>query len=86
MALSISIPTEFGFPATYWRVAEYHETFGSFGVVVMNGFLDASNATGEPLASKIFEIRGAQYSEDMGRAAVYGVAKQRPEFAGAQDA
>lgn len=86
MALSISIPTEFGIPATYWRLGEYHEVFGVRAVAVMDGFAHTDPAdTDTPLATRAFEILGEQYAPGMDRAAIYAVAKLRPEFAGAQD-
>jgi hypothetical protein len=86
MALSISIPTEFGIPATYWRLGEYHDTFGVNSVAVMHGFAHTDPAdTDTPLAIRAFEILGEQYAPGMDREAIYAVAKTRDEFAGAQD-
>ena len=85
MALSISIPTEFGVPATYWRLGEYHEVFGVRGVAVMHGFFDVSSAGETPLAAMSFEITGDEYIPEMDRAAIYAAAKLRTEFSGAQD-
>jgi hypothetical protein len=85
MALSISIPTNFGLPATYWRVGEYHETFETGGVVVMHGFFDANSTENSPLATRAFEIFGDQYTPEMDRAAIYAVVKQQPDFVDAGD-
>jgi hypothetical protein len=86
MALSISIPTEYGIPATYWRLGEYHETFGVSAVVVMLGFANTEPSDIDvPLATHVFEILGEQYAPGMDREAIYALAKLRPEFANAKD-
>jgi lysozyme family protein len=85
MALSISISTEFGVPATYWRLGEYNEVFGERGIAVMHGFFDADSTAGSPLTTRAFEISGDQYTPEMDRAAIYAFAKLSDEFSGAQD-
>jgi hypothetical protein len=85
MALSISVQTQFGFPATYWRIGDYYETFESFGKATMQGFLNADNSDSTPLAIYVLEIRGEEYTPEMDRAAIYAIAKLRPEFEGAED-
>jgi hypothetical protein len=86
MALSISIPTEYGIPATYWRLAEFHETFGVSAVVVMHGFAGPEPADTEvPLTICAFEVLGEQYTPGMNRTAIYAIAKSRSEFYDAQD-
>jgi hypothetical protein len=94
MALLLSIETEFGVPATYWRVSEYMENFKPTGnskvggTVMMDGFANqaAASVATTPMATKAFEILGEDYTPEMDRVAIYNIAKKREEFAGAKDA
>jgi hypothetical protein len=94
MALLLSIETEFGVPATYWRVSGYMENFKptgttkANGTVIMDGFANqaAASVATTPMATKAFEILGEDYIPEMDRVAIYNIAKKREEFAGAKDA
>jgi len=94
MALLLSIETEFGVPATYWRVSGYMENFKPTstikvgGTVIMDGFVNqaAASVAIAPMATKVFEILGEDYIPEMDRVAIYNIAKKREEFAGAKDA
>jgi hypothetical protein len=94
MALLLSVETDFGVPATYWRVSGYNETFKPIGtlkaggVVIMDGFANkgAADKATAPMATKSFEILGEDYNPEMTRTDIYNIAKQREEFAGAKDA
>lgn len=88
MALSKSIDTDFGVPATYWNIGAVQEDFKGQGTeVTFYGYADkASRDAGkQPLSAGKVQIAGDEYVAGADREALYAIIKQRPEFEGATD-
>jgi hypothetical protein len=88
MGLLISIDTDYGLPATYWNIGAVQEDFKGKGTeVTFYGYAsqEARLAGKQPLSAGKAQITGAEYVAGADRATLYGILKQRPEFAGAQD-
>jgi hypothetical protein len=89
MALIISIDTDFGIPASYWNIGAVQEDFKGKGTeITFYGYAskEAREAGKQPLSAGKAQIAGDQYVAGADRAMLYAIIKQRPEFAGAQDA
>lgn len=89
MALIKAIPTEFGIDATYWNIGAVQEDFKGQGTeVTIYGYASqaARDAGKQPLSAGKFTVAGPEYVAGADRAALYQIIKQRPEFAGAEDA
>jgi hypothetical protein len=88
MGLLISIDTDYGLPATYWNIGAVQEDFKGKGTeVTFYGYAsqEARLAGKQPLSAGKAQITGDEYVAGADRATLYGIIKQRPEFAGAQD-
>lgn len=88
MALSKSIDTDFGVPATYWNIGAVQEDFKGKGTeVTFYGYADeAARIDGkQPLSAGKVQIAGDDYVAGADREALYAIIKQRPEFEGATD-
>jgi hypothetical protein len=88
MALSKSIDTEFGLPATYWNIGAVQEDFKGKGTeVTFYGYAskEARDAGKQPLSAGKVQIAGDEYVAGADRAQLYAIIKQRPEFEGAGD-
>ena len=88
MALSKSIPTDFGINAEYWNIGAAQEDFKGAGLqLTLYGYLDADarRAGKQPLSAAQFQITGEEYTADGNRADWYEVLKAKPEFDGAAD-
>lgn len=83
MALGISIDTDYGVPATYWRIARVQDHFHGRVEVTMQGYasLEARLAIKQPLASETVWLEGVEKA----RADLYPLLKQLPQYQGAQD-
>jgi hypothetical protein len=89
MALIISIETDFGIPASYWNIGAVQEDFKGKGTeITFYGYAskEAREAGKQPLSASKAQVSGDQYIAGADRAVLYGIIKQRPEFAGAIDA
>ena len=89
MALIKEIDTEFGLPAVYWNIGAVQEDFKGQGTeVTFYGYAskEARDAGKQPLSAGKVNIAGEEYVAGADRAALYSIIKQKPEFAGAQDA
>lgn len=89
MALEKAIDTDYGLPATYWNIGAVQEDFRGKGTeVTFYGYAskEAREAGKQPLAAGKVQIAGDDYVAGADRARLYVIIKQRPEFAGAQDA
>ena len=89
MALLKSIPTEFGIDAQYWHIGAVQEDFKGQGTeVTFYGYAsqEARQDGKQPLSAGKVQISGEEYVAGADRAALYAIIKQKPEFAGAQDA
>ena len=88
MALKKSIMSEFGVPAEYWHIGAKQEDFRGGGLdVTMFGYAsqEARTVGRNPMSVARFTLTGQEYSPDMAREVIYAAAKNRPEFAGAED-
>lgn len=88
MALSKSIDTDFGVPATYWNIGAVQEDFKGKGTeVTFYGYADKESRDGgkQPLSAGKVQIAGDDYVAGADRQALYAIIKQRPEFDGATD-
>lgn len=89
MALIKSIDTEFGIPATYWNIGAVQEDFKGKGTeVTFYGYasMEARFAGKQPMSAGKFQLVGDEYIAGADRTALYAIIKQKPEFAGAEDA
>jgi len=89
MALIKEIDTDYGIPATYWNIGAVQEDFKGMGTeVTFYGYAskEAREAGKQPLSAGKVQIAGEEYVAGADRAALYAIIKQKPEFAGAQDA
>jgi hypothetical protein len=89
MALIKEIDTDYGIPATYWNIGAVQEDFKGMGTeVTFYGYAskEAREAGKQPLSAGKVQIAGGEYVAGADRAALYAIIKQKPEFAGAQDA
>ena len=89
MAITKAKPTDYGIDADYWNVGSIQEDFKGKGAhVTMYGWasVDARQANKQPIAAYTFEISGDLYKADVTRPIVYGLAKTKPEWKGAEDA
>ena len=88
MALLNIVETDFGVTASYWNIGAVQEDFKGKGTqVTMYGYSDqaARLAEKQPLSAAQVTLAGADYVAGADRATLYGIIKQRPEFAGATD-
>jgi len=88
MALSKSIDTDFGLPATYWNIGAVQEDFKGKGTeVTFYGYAskEARETEKQPLSAGKVQISGDEYIPGADRATLYCIIKQRPEFEGAED-
>lgn len=83
MALKINIDTEYGIPATYWRIARVDDSFHEELTVVMQGYTSESarRRSAAPLATMTLFIRGTEIP----RSQIYARVKAQAEFTGAAD-
>ena len=89
MALSKSIPTDFGINAEYWNIGAVQEDFKGRGTEVsFYGYAskEARDSGKQPLSAGKVQIAGDEYVAGADRAALYAIIKQKPEFEGATDA
>jgi len=89
MALIKAIPTDYGIDASYWNIGAVQEDFKGQGTeVTFYGYAskEAREAGKQPLSAGKVNIAGEEYVAGADRAALYAIIKQKPEFAGAQDA
>ena len=94
MALIKNINTEFGSEdapvfARYWNIGAVQEDFKGKGTeVTFYGYAskEAREAGKQPLSAGKVQIAGDEYVAGADRATLYAIIKQRPEFAGAEDA
>ena len=89
MALIKAIDTEFGLPATYWNIGAVQEDFKGKGTeVTFYGYAnkEARDAEKQPLSAGKVQIAGDEYVAGADRSVLYAIIKQKPEFAGAEDA
>jgi hypothetical protein len=89
MALIKSIPTDYGIDASYWNIGAVQEDFKGQGTeITFYGYAnkEAREAGKQPLSAGKVNIAGEEYVAGADRAALYAIIKQKPEFAGAQDA
>jgi len=89
MALIKEIDTDYGIPACYWNIGAVQEDFKGMGTeVTFYGYAskEAREAGKQPLSAGKVQIAGEEYVAGADRAALYAIIKQKPEFAGAQDA
>lgn len=89
MALIKSVPTDYGIPATYWKIGAVQEDFKSRGTeVTFYGYAskEACDENRQPLSAGKIQVTGEQYVAGADRAVLYGILKQRPEFESAEDA
>jgi hypothetical protein len=89
MALIKAIPTDYGIDASYWNIGAVQEDFKGQGTeVTFYGYAskEAREAGKQPLSAGKVNIAGEEYEAGADRAALYAIIKQKPEFAGAQDA
>ena len=58
MALSKSIATPFGLPATYWRITRQNENFNGFTEVYLSGYAnqETRQSGAEPLDIKVYSF------------------------------
>lgn len=84
MALKISIETDYGINAEYWRIARATDHFHGQVEVVMAGFLDiyAADEGRAPLATITVFVQAS----DATRSDLYPLIKQQSPFVGAEDA
>lgn len=88
MALSLSIPTEFGINATYHRLAALQANWADGGCTgVMYSYLDESarQSGAKPLGTVQVQLTGVVEGE-LTRAALYAAIKAQPDWATAVDA
>lgn len=88
MALSISMPSDYGVDATYWKIGSYSEDFkGRAGELVLYGYatLAARQSDKQPIMTAKMQISGASYSEDDTREQLYNKIKLMQEWSGAED-
>jgi len=86
MALSKSIPTGIGVPATYWHVGEASVDYRAKSVrAQMYGYAsaEARQAGANPITTKQVAIDG--FESEPTRADVYAAAKASEDFDGAED-
>lgn len=83
MALKISIQTDYGIDAGYWRVARATDHYHGQVEVVMAGFLDANAA--EQNRAPLATITVFVQASDATRSDLYPLIKQQPPFVGAED-
>lgn len=89
MALIKAIDTDYGLPACYWNIGAVQEDFKGKGTeVTFYGYAskEAREAGKQPLAAGKVQIAGDDYVAGADRAQLYAIIKQRPEFAGSEDA
>jgi hypothetical protein len=89
MALIKEIDTDYGIPACYWNIGAVQEDFKGMGTeVTFYGYAskEARESGKQPLSAGKVQIAGEEYVAGADRAALYAIIKQKPEFAGAQDA
>jgi hypothetical protein len=89
MALIKSIQTDYMIPAEYWHIGAVQEDFKGKGTeVTFYGYASkaARDAGAQPMSAGKINIAGEEYVAGADRAALYAIIKQKPEFAGAQDA
>jgi hypothetical protein len=89
MALIKAIDTEFGLPATYWNIGAVQEDFKGKGTeVTFYGYAskEARDTEKQPLSVGKVQIAGDEYVAGADRSVLYAIIKQKPEFAGAEDA
>jgi len=89
MALIKEIQTEYKVPAVYWHIETIQENFVQKYIdITFLGYASeqARRENGSAMASGQTRISGEEYVAGADRAALYAIIKQKPEFAGAQDA
>lgn len=88
MALSKSIPTDFGIDATYWNIGAVQEDFKGKGTeVTFYGYAskEARDQGKQPLSAGKVQIASDEYVAGADRNTLYQIIKQKPEFEGAED-
>lgn len=89
MALIKEVETDFGVNSVYWNIGAVQEDFKGRGTeVTFYGYAskEARDSGKQPLSAGKVQIAGDDYVAGADRAALYAIIKQKPEFAGAQDA
>lgn len=83
MAFRISIDTDFGVAATYWKIARVQDHFHGTLEVVMQGYASHASrlAAKQPLATETVWLRGVEKP----RADLYLLLRQLPQYQGAED-
>lgn len=82
MPLSKSFQTPFGIPATYWVIISYDDNMETSGVLILNGFYDASTVEAAPLATQVLTISAPDYSPNLTPSQLEQFVLTRPEWAG----
>ena len=83
MALLKSIPTDYGVPATYWRIAKVSDAFHGTVEVTMNGYANGSAA--DKLAIPLVSIQLWVVGSEETRRDLYDKIKNMSQFLGAED-
>ncbi|MBF0552600.1 MAG: hypothetical protein HQK60_18970 [Deltaproteobacteria bacterium] len=88
MALSVSIATNFGIPATYWNIGRVEDNFREkSNNITLFGYVNqaARESNSQPLAGTTTVISGDDYTPELARAQIYTIIKTKPEWATAED-
>jgi hypothetical protein len=88
MALNITKTDDYGNDVSYWNIGTIDHDFKGQGITVtMYGYKDqaAKEAGKQPPMADKFQLVGTEYTGEINRAGLYGVIKQRPDYAGATD-